>query len=69
MNLDVHNTQFCSEWDANPIELEIKVRRAERGGWSRHGVPYRQAYSYGPIGEGWYVQTLVRPINRALPSL
>lgn len=53
--------QYASEWAEDPIELEVKLRKAEELGWKRDGLPYRNPYLGTGIPVGWYVQRLSRP--------
>lgn len=50
--------QLCSEWAEDPIELEVKIRKAEKDGWLRVGLPYKQEYKEINIPVGNYVQKL-----------
>lgn len=52
--------ELCSEWDEDPIELMIKVRRAAELGWEPLDNPYRAEHNNLPILQGFFVQLLAR---------
>ena len=53
------NEKLASEWAPDPIDLEVKIRRAEKAGWERQGLPYRQEFNGTGIPIGWFVQHLI----------
>lgn len=64
LHLPAHEwPQLCSEWDEDPIELMIKVRKAEEAGWQCLDEPYRATGNSFPILKGFYVQRLAKYDN------
>ena len=57
----------CSEWAEDPIELEIKLRKAELDGWLRDGLPFRQSYDGTNVPKGNYVQRLKSQQSAQMP--
>ena len=56
---------LCSEYSSNPIELEIKIRKAEKDGWERVDFPYKHKGYFGGRNDGDYVQLLGRWPNKS----
>ncbi len=56
----IDDPMLATEWAEDPIELEVKLRKAEQSGWKRLGIPFNQKYVGTSIPIGWFIQKLVK---------